>query len=438
MSLWDPVLGKEVYRIQAAKKGKQQIVCSSDARILATLLLPATIILRDVPADMELGRVHTDAVVKSIALAPDGRTLAAASASKVDLWDVRSAKALPVLKGKGGATAFSSDGKILAVGEATETIRVWAVATGKEIHRLTAPGLSGAAVIQIAPGGRTVAAVGQLGELTVWDTLTGKLLARNQDRNNGRRAFAFAPDGQTLALGWEEQTVRLLDSFTGQEIRRFRGQDDDVSALAFSPDSRRLISGGLSGAGLVWDLVDRSQPVPADPRPAKELQALWDDLGGADAVRANRAFWALTATGRQTVALARERLGAGPARGPSPRRLVAELDHDEFARRERAQEDLARLGGKAEPALRSALEEEPSPEVRRRVEELLDRLERQPPSLAPLPLRTLRAVRVLEQVGSAEARTLLEQLADRIEDLPLAGEAQAALSRLKNTRAVRP
>ena len=310
-------MGKEIYQIQAAKKGKEkgkgkeQIVCSTDGRILATLLLPATIILRFVPMDQELGRVHADAVVRSIALSPDGRTLAAASEFKVDLWDVRTGKPLPVLKGKGGTAAFSADGKILAVGESTETIRVWAVATGKEIHRLRAPGLSGAFVIHIAPGGRTVAVLGMLGELTVWDTLTGKLLARNKDKNNGRRAVAFAPDGQTLALGWDDQTVRLLDAFTGQEIRRFRGQDDEVSALTFSPDSRKLVSGGLSGAGLVWDLVDRSQSVPAEPRAAKDLQALWEDLGSTESVRAHRAFWALTASARQTAALVRQRLAAG-------------------------------------------------------------------------------------------------------------------------------
>ena len=55
-------------------------------------------------------------------------------------------------------------------------------------------------------------------------------------------------------------------------------------------------------------------------------------------------------------------------------RLLADLDDDEFTVREKASTELAKLGELALPALQKALAAEPSPEVRFRVEALLDKL----------------------------------------------------------------
>jgi hypothetical protein len=69
---------------------------------------------------------------------------------------------------------------------------------------------------------------------------------------------------------------------------------------------------------------------------------------------------------------------ARPAEGPPDRatadriaRLLAELDDDDFAVREEASAELLRIGPPAEAALRKALAESPSAEVRRRARDLL-------------------------------------------------------------------
>src|SRR5262249_12143578 len=100
---------------------------------------------------------------------------------------------------------------------------------------------------------------------------------------------------------------------------------------------------------------------------AEELESLWADLSGPDGVRAYRAVLRLGAAGPRGAEFLEGRLKKGT--DPDERRiaqLIADLDHEEFGRREQASRDLEALGGKAGPALRQALEGRPSAEVRAR------------------------------------------------------------------------
>src|SRR5262249_21721775 len=58
--------------------------------------------------------------------------------------------------------------------------------------------------------------------------------------------------------------------------------------------------------------------------------------------------------------------------------LIAELDSDQFASREKATQELEKLSEAAAPALRKALENRPSPEMRKRVQGLLAKFEEVP------------------------------------------------------------
>ncbi len=74
------------------------------------------------------------------------------------------------------------------------------------------------------------------------------------------------------------------------------------------------------------------------------------------------------------LALAAARPAEGPPGGATAERiarLIAELDHDDFAVREQASAALRQIGPPAEAALRKALAESPSAEVRRRARALL-------------------------------------------------------------------
>jgi hypothetical protein len=95
---------------------------------------------------------------------------------------------------------------------------------------------------------------------------------------------------------------------------------------------------------------------------------------------------------------------------------------------------LHELGDRAEPALRQALAAQPGPETRRRIEHLLAGLDW---NTSPQRWRVLRALGVLEQVGTPEARRVLAKLAAGTPGDRLACEAKATQDRLGKRAAVR-
>jgi len=94
--------------------------------------------------------------------------------------------------------------------------------------------------------------------------------------------------------------------------------------------------------------------------------------------------------------------------------------------------ELILLGSAAERALRTTLEEKPSLEVRRRIEVfILPALNlAKTRALAGESLRQVRAVQVLERIGTKEARQVLEEVAKGPVSSRPAEEARAALRRL--------
>lgn len=163
--------------------------------------------------------------------------------------------------------------------------------------------------------------------------------------------------------------------------------------------------------------------------------ALWTELGTTDSLKAERAIAGLAASPERTIPFLQKRVHPVPI--AEPRRLarwLADLDSDEFQTREQATRELEKLGDAAEAALRAALEKHPPPESRRRMRWLLQRLKAErlwPPAGR---LRILRAVEILERIGTPKARQFLELLARGAPEAALTIDARSALDRLASQR----
>jgi WD40 repeat protein len=356
------------------------------------------------------------------------------------LWETSTGKELGQFTDGGilGHHVASPEGKyvaVLAEPFAGASVALWEVAAGREVRRLDLDNIS-LSSLAFSPDATILATGGH--EIQLWNVSTGKPIRKMKVPLGYVSALALSPDGKSLVAGGGfEATAYLYELVTGELRTRFEGNVGRLDAVAFSPDGKLLVTAGWDGTPLVWYVTGTRSPPGPKTKPAdKELAACWAALGGEDATEAWRAERMLMSVPDQAVPLLRERLMRQAADEKKIERLIAELDHDEFEVRERASQQLAALGKTAEPALRKAQARSPSAEVNRRVKELLVKLETA--ALSTEELRGLRAVEVLEHVGTPNAREILGDLAKGPGNDRLTQESKAAIQRLEKRLAVLP
>jgi WD40 repeat protein len=329
-------------------------------------------------------------------------------------------------------------------------IRLWNLTTGRHVRQCEARQLDVLA-LAFAPGGWTLAAAHADQTVSLWETATGKercrltcrggLMAAVQDRFGQRSSganvecLAFSRDGRFLAGGCSDRKIYLWNARTGRKLGEFAVHHGEIRSLTFTPDGQTLVGGSTDTTALTIDvapLLPNADP-PTDLEPQK-LEAYWKDLSADAAGRGYQAVVALSRSPKQLLPLVRERVR--PAAGIEQRQLnqlLADLDSKHFLVRQRATDELEKLGDLAEVPVKRALEGKPPLEVRHRLEQIMERLltgQSPPPEL----LQALRAVETLELIGTPEAAQSLELLSRGVAGARLTREARAAADRLTRSK----
>jgi WD40 repeat protein len=472
LRVWDAATGKHEKRVDLRDPNDpfrgnqaQQFVLAPDGRSLVAGSFGAGTRVVDLATGQELFGLDAtpDGNALNAAYSADGKTLAVVGVvfanpnrvPTVRLWDVASGRERATLKLKAvpqqqqTAVGVSPDGKAVVTvtnafggpGGQTTELTLWDVATAKE--RWTKSYNRWTTQVVFSPDGEWVAGAGQAG-LHLYDAATGAEVRQFDNPNFVQLlCVAFSPDGRTLATGGRAQNgenmtgpVRLWEVATGKVRAEYVGHRRGVTALAFAPDGRALASGSEDTTALLWDLTGKlSAAARAVAKPkAEDFDALWNDLGaGGDPQKAYRLIQGLAAHPAAAAALVKAKLPAAKGQGDGATaaaidKLIADLDDDDFDKREAATKALAAVGPKAAAALAKALQGEPSVEKKQRIEGLLEMLKGKGPNLEAV--RPTRALELLERVGTAEAKQVLEELAKGDPDASLTREAKATLKRL--------
>jgi WD40 repeat protein len=433
--LWDAASAKEVGTAGTDLGFASPPAFSADGKLLAAGNEDGTIRIWEAATRREVRRLTGHAgMVEFVGFAPDGKVLVSFGYHDrvFRVWDLTDGKEIrhfnSTLTAPGEANALTPDGKLFVQGgRASPSLTLWDVTAGKPVHRFGFDdNAMGVTAVALSPDGRTVASAEMNGKVVLRDVASGKEVAQLQDATLCVNLLAFSPDGRTLACAGSDWIIRLRELATGAERCRFEGHRSAPLCGVFSPDGRELFTGSLDTTILAWDVTGRvaegrSATERLSPR---ELEELSSDLAAADGPRCHRAIWKLTAAPGQAVSLFRERLRPAVAADPKRiARLLTDLDSESFATRERATKELRQIGEAALPALRKAVEGGLTVEQRRRADELMEGWK----GTTPEWLYAMRAIEVLEHIGSPEARRLLEALAHGISEARLTREAKASL-----------
>lgn len=279
--LWDAATNEELRRFErpASEQGKGGGTDGQEKEMMARGFIPA------------MGGLGQD-LARSfrVALAPDGKHLAATKGNAVHVWDVASGKLVHTFRENGPAAVeqlplsgvadltFTIDGKSLVTVTGTRVVTEWDLATGKHTRRLgqdeaAAPGDGSRVVVStkrvggglaLAPGGRYLAwehydTDNQAATLKVLDLTTGKEVAECKLGVDGAKAMTFAPDGKTMAWTSFRTGIQVWDGTAGKEPRRLGAGDHrgpEVETLAFSPNGKLLAASRSDRTAQVWDTVE--------------------------------------------------------------------------------------------------------------------------------------------------------------------------------------
>jgi WD40 repeat protein len=200
--------------------------------------------------------------VECIAFGPKGRLALSGGADQMlRLWDVASGRELRSFQGHTNeilCAAFSPDGRRALSAGRDRTLRLWDVAGGQELSCLKGHTSTVRCVI-FSPDGRRALSGGEDRTIRLWDLEQGKEIGTFSGHARAVSSVAFARDGRRAVSGSYDHTVRLWDTASGREMRRFAGHTREVHGVAFAPDGRRVVSGGNDRRVRVWDVASGAE-----------------------------------------------------------------------------------------------------------------------------------------------------------------------------------
>ena len=215
--------------------------------------------------------------VTAVAASPDGKLVAVAGDDNIiRLFNATDGKPVRELKGHAGpvgALRFSDDSAALYSGSADQSLRVWAVATGAETARIGTPAAVNALAVLEAEKLKNakpntpdrIIAGGPDNMIRTWAVPSAPAVV--EDVKGPVTAMALSADRKVVAVAGAGNAIHLLNPANGKITKTLEGHAAAVQNLSFNTEATRLLSASADGRLIVWD-VRKGKPDPAAMLPA--------------------------------------------------------------------------------------------------------------------------------------------------------------------------
>ena len=224
---------------------------------------------------------HVD-TVRSLAVSADGKRVVSGSDDMtVRVWDLATGKQLHCFQGHTGpvgSVAFSPDGKLVASGSEDRTARVWDLATGRPICQFDRAS-DRVNCVAFSASGKSLLTGSCDMDLRIW-SIAGDKLLREIKMSSCVYFLAASRDDGRIACGMHDGSVVVIDGASGRNIVAFKAvTKSGLDALAITADGSRLVTHSYADGLATWELPSARQLITVDTHGGASACAIAPDAG---------------------------------------------------------------------------------------------------------------------------------------------------------------
>jgi WD40 repeat protein len=263
--LWSLPQGEEIDVLDRDAGSVEALAFSPSGKRLAAGL-PDLLVVWDVESRKVVAEKtgHTGGT-RGLSWHPDGKVFASCGWDRqVRFWTEDLATRWPALEMPEPmmALAFSSDGKTLACAGSSGTLLLLELNLSKRARFSGVPDSvvskhqRGLFSLARTSDGRLLATGDAKGDVVLWEVGSDAPVRILQGHEWTVYGLAFTPNGQSLLSASADETVRLWEVSTGRLVETFRWHSRWVTSVVVSPDGMTAAAGSADGTIVVWDLAD--------------------------------------------------------------------------------------------------------------------------------------------------------------------------------------